>query len=130
MAKRIKAVKTHNNNTLTESEYFGKIRSSLRRGFMYWKPMMVALENASRKYTGENKRIKKEYLCAGCGEWFQRKLVQIDHKIPCGSLKNFDDIVPFIQRLTVEDPTLYTILCKDGCHRVKTNFEIIERRTK
>lgn len=128
MAKRIKADKTHNNNTITESEYFSKIRSGLRRTFMYWRPMMVALENASRKYTGENKRIKKEYLCAGCGEWFIRKNVQIDHKIPCGSLKNFDDIVPFIQRLTVEAPESFIVFCKN-CHQVKTNHERENRKT-
>lgn len=122
MAKRIKADKTHNNNTLTESEYFSKIRSGLRRTFMYWRPMMVALENASRKYTGENKRIKKEYQCRGCGEWFTRKNIQIDHIIPCGSLKHFDDIVPFIQRLTQEDPNSYQAICGD-CHKIKTSHE-------
>ena len=126
MAKRITAVKTHNNNTLTESEYFSKVRSGLRRTFMYWRPMMVALENASRKYTGDNKRIKKEYHCNGCDGWFQRKLVQIDHKIPCGSLKTFDDIVPFLQRLTQEDVTLYSVMCRN-CHSVKTSFERTER---
>lgn len=129
MAKRITAVKTHNNNTLTESEYFSKIRSALRRGFMFWKPMMVALDNSSRKYTGDNKRIKKEYKCSGCNEWFQRKLIQIDHKIPCGSLKNFDDIVPFIKNLTQEDATSYSVFCKN-CHSVKTSFERLERKTK
>jgi O6-methylguanine-DNA--protein-cysteine methyltransferase len=129
MAKRVKAIKTHNNNTLTESEYFGKIRSSLRRGFMYWKPGILALENASRKYTGENKRIKKEYKCSGCGEYFQRKLVHIEHKIPCGSLRTFDDIVPFIQRLTTEDLTAFHIMCHT-CHQVKTSFERTERKNK
>jgi O6-methylguanine-DNA--protein-cysteine methyltransferase len=127
MAKIIKAVKTHNNNTLTESEYFGKIRSGLRRTFMYWKPGIIALENASRKYTGENKRIKKEYKCSVCGEYFQRKLVHIEHNIPCGSLRTFDDIVPFIQRLTTEDPDGFSVKCK-LCHQEKTSSERTERK--
>jgi 5-methylcytosine-specific restriction endonuclease McrA len=122
MVKRVKAIKTHNNNTLTESEYFSKIRSSLRKSFQYWKPMSVALELSSRKYTGENKRIKKEYQCACCGEWFIRKDVQIDHIIPCGSLRTFDDIVPFIKNLTQEDPSAYQILCHIH-HLNKTNIE-------
>jgi len=33
---------------------------------------MKALENASRAYTGPNKRQKKEYQCAKCKEWFLR----------------------------------------------------------
>jgi len=122
MAKRIKVEKTRNNNTLTESEYFSRIRSGLRKSFQYWKPMLVALENASRKYIGENKRIKKEYQCASCGEWFIRKDVQIDHIIPCGSLRNFDDIVPFIKNLTQEDPSSYAVLCRAD-HQNKTNVE-------
>lgn len=126
MAKRIKADKTHNNNTLTESEYFSKIRSGLRKTFQYWKPMTVCLDMASRKYVGINKRIKKEYKCAMCGEWFMRKDVQIDHIVPCGSLKTFDDIVPFIKNLTQENPHSYQILDKK-CHLAKT---LNERRSK
>lgn len=129
MAKRIKANKTHNNNTLTESEYFSKIRSGLRKTFQYWKPMTVALELASRKYTGENKRIKKEYQCACCGKWFIRKDVQIDHIIPCGSLRNWDDIVPFIKNLTQEDPSAYQILDK-MCHLKKTGQERNDKKLK
>ena len=67
--------------------------------------------------------------CNGCDGWFQRKLVQIDHKIPCGSLKTFEDIVPFIQRLTVEDVSLFAILCVN-CHSVKTSFERTEKKNK
>jgi 5-methylcytosine-specific restriction endonuclease McrA len=117
-----KAEKTRNANTLTESAYFSKIRSTLRNGFRYWKPMQLTLEAASRTYKGANKRQKKEYECASCNEWFMRKDVQIDHIIPCGSLKTYDDIVPFIERLTQEDASAYQILCKP-CHSVKTKLE-------
>lgn len=121
-----KVPKTRNANTLTESQYWGKIRSALRSAFRFWKPMMIALEKASRPYTGTNKRIKKEYQCAHCKEWFQRKDVEIDHSIPCGSLKGFDDIQGFIERLTVEDPNAFQILCKPH-HKEKT---LSERKNK
>jgi hypothetical protein len=114
--------KTRNANTLTESQYWSKIRSALRSAFRFWKPMMIALENASRPYKGANKRIKKEYQCAHCKEWFQRKDVEIDHLTPCGSLKGFEDIQGFIERLTVEDPNAFQILCKPH-HKEKTMSE-------
>ena len=117
-----KAEKTRNANTLTESAYFSKIRSVLRGGFRYWKPMMLALDAASRPYKGPNKRQKKEYKCAGCKKYFKRADVQIDHIIGCGSLKSYEDIVPFIERMNRENPKDYQVLCKP-CHQVKTNKE-------
>lgn len=120
MAKRVIAPKPRNGGTLTESAYFSKIRSLLRKGFMYWKPMQMALEKASRPYVGSNKRIKKEYQCAKCKKWHKRVDVQINHKIECGSLTCYEDIVPFIKRLTNEDVNAYEILCKP-CHQKITN---------
>jgi hypothetical protein len=59
--KKIIAERTRNAGTLTESQYWSKIRSALRNAFRYWKPMMITLEAASRPYRGANKRQKKEY---------------------------------------------------------------------
>jgi hypothetical protein len=119
MAKKL-VDKPRNAGTLTESAYFAKIRSTLRSGFRWWKPMAIALDMASRPYKGPNKRLKKEYQCKHCGKWYPRKEVEIDHIVECGSLKCYADLVPFIERLTVEDPNGYQILCKP-CHKVKTN---------
>lgn len=118
MTKKVE--KTRNAGTLTESQYFSKIRSGLRKAFMWWKPMQLALDKASRPSQSSNKRVKKEYQCAKCKKWFQRKEVEIDHIIECGSLKSYDDIIPFIQRLTIEDVEGFQVLCKP-CHRTKTH---------
>lgn len=112
-------IKTRNNNTLSESEYFSKIRSALRKCFQYWQPALKALEKSSRPSQSENKRIKKEYQCNHCKKWYKRADVQIDHIIGCGSLRSYEDIVPFLQRLTIEDPKGFQILCK-SCHIKKT----------
>ena len=114
--------KTRNAGTLTESQFWGLIRSALRSKFRYWKPMQLALDKASRPNQSSNKRLKKEYQCAKCKKWFKRDDVQIDHVIPCGSLKNYDDIQGFIERLTIEDPKGFQILCKED-HKEKTNSE-------
>jgi 5-methylcytosine-specific restriction endonuclease McrA len=124
-----KVVKTRNAGTMTESQYFSKIRSMLRNGFRYWKPMQLALEAASRPSQSLNKRIKKEYQCASCKKWFKREDVHIDHIEEAGSLKNYDDIVPFIQRLTKEEVSAYQILCKNPCHLNKTNKERLRKKS-
>ena len=111
-----------NLNTLSEAEYFSKIRSAFRKTFQFWKPGTEALKLVSRPYKGTNKLAKTEYQCAGCKEWFLRKNVHIEHIIPCGSLRTYDDIVPFLKRLTTENILDFQIMCKE-CHQVKTNLE-------
>lgn len=117
--KRIMVPRTRNANTLTESMFWSKIRSALRQTFQYWKPMQQALENASRPSQSKNKALKKEYLCKECVDWFPRKSVHIDHIEECGSLRSFDDIQGFIERLTIEDVNGFQVLCKP-CHLTKS----------
>lgn len=118
MASRVP--KTRNAGTMTEAAYWGKVRSLLRKGFMYWKPMQKTKEEASRPYKGPNKRLKKEYKCAKCKKWFKGADVQIDHIIEAGSLRCSEDLAGFLERLTPEDPKAYQVLCKP-CHQIKTN---------
>jgi hypothetical protein len=118
--KNIKVERTRNANTWTEAQYFSKIRSALRNAFRFWKPFSICLENASRPYKGTNKLQKKEYQCNHCKNWFPRKNVNIDHIEECGSLKTYDDIVPFIKKLCVEDVSKLQVLCKN-CHKQKTS---------
>lgn len=119
--------RTRNAGTSTEAEYFGKIRSALRRAFMYWKPMTLALEAASRPSQNKNKLVKKEYQCAECLSWKPRNGVHMEHKIPCGSLRTYEDIVPFIIRLTSENVEDYQVLCKT-CHIKKSTEEKRQRK--
>jgi len=109
----------HNMGLWTKSMFFGKIRQVLRNGFRYYKPIQQALLDARRPSESDNKKLKWEFQCAHCLKWFDRKSVEIDHKIECGSLKDWEDVVPFIQKLTAEDPKMYQVLCKK-CHKVKT----------
>lgn len=118
--RKTRVERTRNGGTWTESQYFSRIRAILRNGFRYYKPLMMALELASRPSQSANKKQKKEYQCAYCKKWFKRKDVQIDHIEECGSLNSYADIVPFIMRLTMEDPSAYQILCKHD-HKKKTD---------
>jgi hypothetical protein len=127
VVRKSKVEKTRNLNTWTESKYFSTIRSALRKAFQYYKPMYKALELASRPYTGDNKLQKKEFQCNSCKKWFKRTEVDIDHIQELGELRKYEDIVPFIQKLTEEDVSKYQILCKKPCHLKKT-LEAKEKR--
>lgn len=116
--------RTRNLNTETDSEHMGKIRSALRRLSRFWKPALECLKRAHRPYTGTNKRIKHEYQCAECKEWKIRKEVQINHIVPCGTLKSYGDVPGFLDRLFCEDVEGYNILCTK-CHKETT----MEQRT-
>ena len=115
-----KKAKTRNANTMTEAAYWGMVRSVLRRGFRYWKPIQRAKASARIVYNGENKRRKWSYICAKCGGEFDAKGVQVDHIKPVGSLRCLDDLPQFVANLTQEYG--YQVLCKE-CHKEKTNKE-------
>lgn len=118
--------KTRNLNTLTESQFWGLLRSGLRRQFRFWKPLFEAKKKAKRAYKGPNKRQKFEYQCNHCKNWFKESETQVDHIIPVGSLLCWEDLTAFVQKLIPEDPEAFQVLCKD-CHQVKTNAERAEK---
>ncbi len=115
-----KAPKTRNAHTLTEAAYYGMLRSVLRRGFRYWKPLKAAELAARSKYTGTNKLRKWSYQCNTCKKLFKRTEVNVDHTTPVGTLKALSDLPAFVERLTAESG--YEVMCK-GCHAVKTKME-------
>ena len=123
-----KIQRTRNGGTMTEAEFFAAIRSALRKRFRGWKPMRQALLNA-RRPAQNNKRLKYEYQCAECKGWFAEADVHIDHIVPCGSLRSFEDLPGFAARLTAEDPTAFQVLCKKVCHHKKTQDERSARRS-
>ena len=121
MARRVE--RTRNLKTETESEHMGKIRSALRRLSRFWKPALAALKGAERPYVGPNKRQKYEYQCAACNDFYIRKSVQINHIVPCGTLKSYEDIPSFLGRLFCEDVQGYSILCTE-CHKAETKEQL------
>lgn len=99
----------------TEAQFWGFVRSSLRRASRRWAPIARQChEQVKRAYEGTNKRQKWEYQCAMCGDWFPRKETQVDHIVPCGSCKTADDLPGFVSRLFCETDGL-RVVCKP-CH--------------
>ena len=120
--KKQRAVRTRNANTMTEAEYWERVRSALRKKFAYWRPAQEAVKRAERGTVKNLKtgRQKKVYQCAACGLLGFREEMHIDHIDPCGSLRAAEDVAPFLERLTCEDGSKYQLLHKT-CHQEKTN---------
>ncbi len=115
--------RTRNDGTMTEAQFWGWIRSSLRRMSQRWKPIYGILKDSKRAVTAADRakwgnRIKFVHQCSRCKGWFPKKLVEVDHKIDCGSLKNYNDLPGFVERLLCEREGLQ-LLCHD-CHQNKT----------
>lgn len=104
----------------SHARFFQFLRSGLRQLSRRWPPVtrLVWLESR-RPYVGPNKRQKWEHQCSACGEWYKRADMEADHIVPCGTLKSWDDLVGFTQRLLCEVEGVRR-LC-NGCHQSRTN---------
>ena len=112
--------RTRAGKTWTEAKYWQFIRSALRQATMRYPVIQNFKKKGRRSVTG--KRHKFEYQCVECKKWFMDKEISVDHIVPAGSLKTYDDLPGFVERLFCEEDNLQ-ILCKDTCHQAKTNKE-------
>lgn len=120
-APKEKKVKPRANGTKTEAQFWQSIRQSLRNLSRWWEPAKQCKLEARRPNKSNNKRMKWEYQCSQCSNWFPESFIKIDHTIPCGALNCSDDLKGFVERLFVEKEG-YTVMC-DDCHQIKTNRE-------
>lgn len=109
---------TRNSETMTEAQFFSMIRSHARRLSIKWRPRNDILKENRRPYIGPSKIRKWEYSCSMCNYWFNKTDIEVDHIVECGSIRSFEDIGPFYERLLIEKDG-YVVLCK-SCHLVKT----------
>ena len=139
MAKR--GEKTRAGGTWTEAKFWGYIRAYLRKAMKNWPPKREASREAivgweyipktDRKgkveyyKIGEKKGKPKTVAiavrqCSKCGDTYRddERMIEMDHKIPCGSLKCAEDLVPFVTRGFCEKDG-YRAVCKP-CHKVIT----------
>ena len=117
MAKKIRkqrVPRTRNAGTMTESMFWSMIRATLRNKTMYWKPRAQCLKNSSRPSQNKNKRLKWEFLCNNCKNWYAKKDVEAHHSSEAGSLKSSADLQNFVEKLFSEDG--WICLCKT-CHK-------------
>ena len=97
----------------TEAVYWGFIRSALRKAWQKFPNRYKTLALA--------KVERGKYSCNECKEIFSAKEVVVDHIVPCGSLRCFEDLAEFCRRLFCTMMGLQ-VLCKT-CHQTKTLHE-------
>ena len=115
--KRQRVPRTRAGNTMTESQFWQFIRSNLRLATRKWPPKNQCRKSARRPSKRKDKRIKWEYQCADCKKWWLQKETQVDHIVEAGTLKAFEDLPGFVERLFCEEGGLQ-VLCLD-CHKKK-----------
>ena len=98
----------------TTARFWSFLRSALRQCWTRWPPRYETLNDAKRPYKGADKRRKFEYQCCQCKKWYKQKEVEVDHIVPCGTLKDWKDIEGFVKRLLVSKEGL-RVVCKP-CH--------------
>lgn len=111
----------------SEAKFFSFIRSALRAAWSRWPPKYQLLAKAKRKYEGPNKRLKWEFQCNECKLYYPQKEISVDHINPAGTLRSFEDIGSFCERLFVGEDKLQ-VLCS-GCHNIKTAQERADKKT-
>jgi len=104
----------------TTARFYAFLRSSLRQAWNKYPPKYEALKSAEigrirNKKTG---KLCKHYKCAECGGIFPAKDVQVDHIVDVGTLKSFDDLKGFAERMFCSSKGL-RVLCRQ-CHNNKT----------
>ena len=120
--------RTRAGGTWTEASMWSFIRSGIRQLSRRWPPLSDVIKLHRRPYHGPNKRRKWEVMCAACGHWYAQDEVEVDHIVPCGSLKSFADISGFCERLFVEADGLQ-VLC-ESCHEKQTAAERAARESR
>lgn len=107
----------------TEARFWSFVRSALRSAWSRYPVKYKVLANAKRNYKGPNKQQKYEFQCAECKEWFKAKEVSVDHITPAGTLRSYEDLPSFVEKLFVSEDELQVLCDKD--HKAKT---LAERR--
>lgn len=109
------------------------MKSLLRQGSQRWPPAQEVMKLNRRPYQGEDKRTKWEYQCNHCKGWFKQKEVNRDHIEATGGWSDdFDKWPEDLGRIAEAmfcNVDGFQILCLD-CHRILTNKENEERRSK
>ena len=127
--RKSKIPKTRNHGRFTESQFWSFIRSTLRNKSRWWVPIIECKKQARRKSENTtNKRLKWEYQCNICKNWFPEKEVSSDHIIPIGSLKSASDLPFFVENLFCEVDKLQC-LCST-CHSAKTLIDNEKTKAK
>lgn len=107
----------------TKAEFFTWLRSGLRKSVWQFYPPKLEYKNEQcgkppEGYTG---RAKSGALCALTGEWVGKSKLEVDHLVGNASLREWEDVLPFILHLCCEKENMQ--LVDRDAHRIKSYAE-------
>lgn len=107
----------------TKSSFFVFLRGALRRAIWERWPLKIEFKNEAcspppEDYKG---RAKSGAYCALSGEWVGKSAAEIDHILGNVSLKDWDDVLTFIQHLCASKENMQ-IVSKEA-HKIKSYAE-------
>lgn len=109
----------------SQAAYFTWLRGMLRRAWTRH-PLSIKFKNArcrpAMPADGFKKQVKQIGRCERCGNWFAKSKLEVDHIDPAGSLRDWEDVGPFVQRLLGCMSHTLRLVCKP-CHDVITAAE-------
>jgi 5-methylcytosine-specific restriction endonuclease McrA len=113
----------------TEAAYLSWIRGGIRRYLWAKNPVKLEfIKEARKQIKNTNKRSAKAHptiwggVCEHCGEEFQLKDMEVDHRTGEHSLKSVGDIQKFVEGIVFVRKEDLALLCKP-CHKIKTHSE-------
>ena len=111
----------------TKAAFFSYIRGGIRRSLWNRAPQKIEYINKHRKRIknpNPKGRVAEVWggVCALCGGEFPQNMLEVDHRVGNNSLKDFDDILPFILAISCVSEDDLQLVCKP-CHRIKTLCE-------
>jgi len=112
----------------TESAFWNWLRGVFRKGWSkapvkleYIKLNRLRIDNPSAKSAAKFPKVWG-MKCEICKEHFLQADIEIDHKIPAGSLNKLEDIKSFVTRLLIVSLKDLRALCKP-CHKIVSHAQ-------
>src|SRR5690606_9424843 len=107
----------------TKSAFFTFLRGNLRRAVWERWPLKIRFKNSicgkpPADYKG---KAKSGAYCALSGEWVGKSAGEIDHVQGNVSLKDWDDVLPFIQHLCATEDNMQFV--SKEAHKIKSYAE-------
>ena len=123
MTQRIELWEQYPEVWATKAAFFAWLRGGLRRAIWEKYPPKIIFKNEMcspppSNYTG---RAKSGANCALTGEWINKSNLEVDHIVGNASLRDWDDVLPFIQHLCTDDSNMQ--LVSKEAHKVKSYAE-------
>ena len=107
----------------TKAEFFTWLRSGLRKSVWQFYPPKLEYKNeqCTKPPEGYTGRAKTGAICALTGEWTGKSKLEVDHLVGNASLRDWEDVLPFILHLCCEKSNMQ--LVDKEAHRIKSYAE-------